>query len=75
MGVVFEQVEEGVVDEVEGAVEVALNAEIELEWSAGLVAHGEGDVLEIAGAVGYVLSFSDRGIVVSAKAERETGLD
>jgi hypothetical protein len=43
----LEEVEEWVVDGVDGAVEVGLDAVVEFEGLAGLFAGGEGDVLEI----------------------------
>lgn len=51
MDVEFEEVEEGIVDEVDGAVYVLFDAEEEFEWAAGFVAGGEGDVGELAGGV------------------------
>lgn len=51
MDVEFEEVEEGVGDEVDGAVEVAFDAEGEFKWAAGFVAGWERDVLELAGCV------------------------
>ena len=43
----LEQVEVGVGDEVDGAVDLALGAVVELEGFAGLVADGEGDPFEL----------------------------
>jgi hypothetical protein len=40
----LEEVEEGIVDEVDRAVDVLFYAEDELEWSAGFVASECGDV-------------------------------
>lgn len=57
MNVELEEVEEGVVDEVDGAVYVALNAEVELEGAAGFVAGEGGDVGELVrDRVGYVFA-------------------
>lgn len=47
MDVEFEQVEEGIGDEVEGAVELVLVAVVEFEWLACLVADGEGHPFEV----------------------------
>jgi len=47
----FEEVEEGVGDEVDGAVEVAFDAEGEFKRASGFIAGWEGDVLELAGCV------------------------
>ena len=44
MDVELEEVEEGVVDEVDGAVDVSFDAEEEFEGAGGFVAGGEGDV-------------------------------
>lgn len=56
MDVVFEEVEEGVVDEVDGAVDVAFYAEDEFEGSAGFVAGEGGDVDELVVFVGDVFA-------------------
>lgn len=63
MHVELEQVEEVVVDEVDGAVDFPLHAEEEFERAAGFVAHGEGDVLELAGGGFDVLARLAGGIV------------
>jgi hypothetical protein len=47
----FKQVEEFIGDEVNGAVEVAFNAEGEFEGASGFVAEGEGYVLKLSGGV------------------------
>ena len=47
MDVEFEEVEEGVGDEGDGAVELGLNAVLQFEGFAGFIAHGERDVLEL----------------------------
>lgn len=52
----LEEVEEGVVDKVEGAVNFLLNAEKQLEGPAGFVAGREWNVRELARGVGYVLA-------------------
>lgn len=52
----FEEVEEFVGYEVDGAVDFALDAEEELEGAAGFIAYGEGDVLELARGIGDVLA-------------------
>lgn len=52
----FEQVEERVVDEVEGAVDFLFDAEEEFERAAGFVAGEEGDVGELTLGVGYVFA-------------------
>jgi hypothetical protein len=51
----LKEVEEFVGHEVDGAVEVAFDAEVELEGAACFVADGEGDVLELARGVCYLL--------------------
>lgn len=56
MDVEFEQVEEGVVDEVDGAVDVLFDAEEELERAPGFVAGWEGDVGQLACSVGDVFA-------------------
>ena len=62
MDVVFEEVEEGVVDEGDGAVDVALDAEVEFKWAPGFVAGWEGRVEEVALGVGHVLAFAAREV-------------
>jgi hypothetical protein len=52
VNVEFEEMEEFVGHEVDGAVYIALDAEVEFEGAASLVAGGEGDVLELVGGVG-----------------------
>lgn len=52
----FEEVEEGVVDEVDCAVDFLFDAEVELERAAGLVACECWDVGELAGFVGDVFA-------------------
>lgn len=52
MDVEFEEVEEFVGHEGDGAVEVVLCAEVQLERALGFVACREGDVLQGAGGVG-----------------------
>lgn len=52
----LEQVEEGVVDEVQGAVDVLFHAEEEFEGAAGFVAGEGGDVGELARGVGDVFA-------------------
>ncbi len=47
----LEEVEEGVVDEGDGAVELGLDAVVELEGPAGLVADGEGNPLDLVASV------------------------
>lgn len=51
MDVEFEEVEELVGYKVDGAVYVFFDAEEEFEGAARFVAHGEGDVLEVASGV------------------------
>lgn len=51
MDVELEQVKEGVGHEVDGAVDVALDAEVQFQGSPGFVAGWEGYVLEVAGGV------------------------
>lgn len=56
----FEEVEELVGYEVDGAVYFSFDAEVEFEGAACLVAHGERNVLELAGGIGdlrMVLAF------------------
>ena len=48
--------EEWVIDEVDGAVDVLFDAEEELEGASGLVAGVEGDVGELSGFVGDVFA-------------------
>lgn len=52
--------EEGIGHEVDGAVQVAFYAEVELEGPGGLVAGWEGDVLEGARGVGDLCGFFRR---------------
>ena len=52
MDLEFQEVKEFVGYEVDGAVEVALDAKVEFEGPPGFVARGEGDVLELARGVG-----------------------
>ena len=52
MDVEFEEVEEFVGYEVDGAVYFFFDAEVEFERAAGFVAYGEGNVLELAGGIG-----------------------
>lgn len=47
MDVELEEMEEGVVDERDGAVDLALDAVVELERVVGLFTDGEGDELEL----------------------------
>ena len=56
MDVEFEEVEEGVADEVDGAVDFALLPVVEFEGSSGLVANGEGDPLDFVFLVFNVLA-------------------
>lgn len=56
MDVELEQVEEGVGDEVDGAVNLALGAVVEFEGLAGLVARREGDPLDLVVVVFEVLA-------------------
>ncbi|KAJ8112903.1 hypothetical protein ONZ43_g5281 [Nemania bipapillata] len=59
----LEQVEEGVVDNGDGAVELRLNTVVELERFAGLVATREGDPLDLVVSVLDVLArFSTAGV-------------
>jgi hypothetical protein len=51
----LEQVEEFVGYEVDGAVYVFFDAEVEFEGASGFVADGEGYVLELAGSIGYLV--------------------
>jgi hypothetical protein len=55
----FQQVEEFVSYEVNGAIYVALDAEVQFEGAAGFVAGRKGNVLELIGGVG------DLGVGVS----------
>lgn len=54
MDIEFEEVEELIGYEVDGAIEVALDAEVEFEGPPGFIARGEGDILELARGVGYL---------------------
>lgn len=56
MDVELEEVEERVVDEGDGAVDLALGAVVELERLARLVADGEGDPLDLVVGVFQVLA-------------------
>lgn len=48
--------EERIVNEVDGAVQICLDAEEELQWATGFVARWEGDVRELALGVGDVFA-------------------
>jgi hypothetical protein len=55
----LEEVEEGVVDGVDGAIEVGFYPVAELEGLSGFFAGGEGDVLEVVlGVLDVFASFS-----------------
>jgi hypothetical protein len=79
----LEQVEEGIADKVDGAVDLALGAVVELEGFAGLVADGEGDPVELvvclfnvfAGVTGDCLSVSLDVDRLERKRERERGME
>lgn len=54
MDVELEQMEEGIGNKVDGTVYVVFVAEEEFEGTLSFGAGGEGDVLEVAGGVGYL---------------------
>ena len=64
----FEEVEERVVDEVDGAVDFLLDAEEEFEGPARFVAGWEGDVGELAGCIVDVFAGVAVGLQMSGVA-------
>lgn len=54
MYVEFEQVEEGVGNVFEGAIERLLDAEEELQGATGFGARGKGNILKLTGGIGYL---------------------
>ena len=53
----FEEVEERVVDEVDGAVDFLIDAEVQLQWPTGLIAGECGNVCQLTGCgIGDVLA-------------------
>lgn len=73
MDVEFEEVEEGVVDEGDGAVDFALGAVAELEGLGGLGAGREGDPLELV-VGGFDVFAGFPGLVsIGGEASRHEG--
>lgn len=56
--------EEGVVDDGDGAVELGLDAVVKLEGPAGLVTYGEGDPLDLVAGVLDVLARLSVAVIV-----------
>ncbi|KAI6767387.1 hypothetical protein HG530_005396 [Fusarium avenaceum] len=69
VNVEFEEVEEGVVDHGDSAVDLAFSAVVELERAAGLVAHGEGLPFDL---VLFVLNMLARFSVLLLKRRSDT---
>lgn len=63
MDVELEQVEERIIDKVDGAVDILFDAEVELERAAGLVACESRDVGELSRFIGNVFA----GVTVCPK--------
>lgn len=70
----FQQVEEAVGDEFDGAVYLALDAEEEFEGAPGFVARREGDVLELAVDVGDVLACLSVVVLAGRSVGRGIGI-
>lgn len=70
--VVLQSVEEGIVNEVDRTIDVFFHAKVELEWSSGLVAGRERDVLEVASRIRDMLAGAESQYVHAMSSDSIT---